>query len=231
MQRFPLAWPEGWRRTPAGARKRAHFSKRIFYAANAVTGYQPSSLQELTVTQATKRVVDELGRMGVVDGDWIISTNIETRLDGLPRSGAREPQDPGVAVYWKARGQIRGRGRAQDNATRVMAIDLYDRAADNLAAIAATLEAMRAIERHGGAQILERAFMGFDALPAPKQWWEILEFRAPPAQSPEDNRATINARFRELASKHHPDMPGGSHDRMAEIARARDEGLQSVQDS
>ena len=38
-----------------------------------------------------------------------------------------------------------------------MAIDAYTRTADNLAAVAATLEAMRAIERHGGAQILERA--------------------------------------------------------------------------
>jgi len=47
-----------------------------------------------------------------------------------------------------------------------MAIDIYDTVAGNLAAVAATLDAMRAIERHGGAQILKRAFQGFKALPS-----------------------------------------------------------------
>ncbi|KVD37855.1 hypothetical protein WJ41_22830 [Burkholderia ubonensis] len=62
----------------------------------------------------------------------------------------------GVAVYWETRAGAR----------RVMAIDQYTRVADNLAAVAATLDAMRAIERHGGARILERAFTGFAALAA-----------------------------------------------------------------
>src|SRR3546814_20391176 len=33
--------------------------------------------------------------------DTIISTNVRTRLDGLPRSGEREPNDSGAAVYWE----------------------------------------------------------------------------------------------------------------------------------
>lgn len=40
-------------------------------------------------------------------------------------------------------------------------------------------------------------------------------------------RAAIKARFRELASKHHPDV-GGDHGRMAEISAARDRALQEI---
>ena len=50
---------------------------------------------------------------------------------------------------------------------------------ESLAAIAATLDAMRAIERHGGARVLERAFTGFTAVPAPdarKHWREVFGF-------------------------------------------------------
>jgi hypothetical protein len=31
----------------------------------------------------------------------VISTNVRMRLDGLPRSGEKESQDPGAAVYWQ----------------------------------------------------------------------------------------------------------------------------------
>lgn len=61
-----------------------------------------------------------------------------------------------------------------------MAIDQYYRVEENLAAIAATLDAMRAIERHGGAQILDRASTGFAALQAPmavaRSWREMFGF-------------------------------------------------------
>lgn len=50
------------------------------------------------------------------------------------------------------------------NLSGLIAIDADYRVRDNLAAIAATLEAMRAIERHGGARILERSFT----------WWSPL---------------------------------------------------------
>jgi hypothetical protein len=102
-----------------------------------------------------------------------------------------------------------------------MAIDLYDRVADNLAAIAATLNAMRAIERHGGAQILERAFTGFDALPAPdaRDPFALLGLR--PGATPE----VIQAKFRELARSRHPDTPGGSTAAFQDIQWARDEAL------
>ena len=120
------------------------------------------------MADAMKRVKYELERLGVnVVDDSIVSTNLKLNLAGLPRGDQGEPSDPGVAVYFQKK----------SGPMRVIAIDAYRRVRDNLAAIAATLEAMQAIERHGGAQILERAFTGFDALPAPKKWWDILECR------------------------------------------------------
>ena len=92
-------------------------------------------------------------RLGVHQDDVVVSTNLQTRLDGLPRSNQARPGDPGVCVYWKP----------AKSPMRCMAVDRYDEVQDNLAAVAATLEAMRSIERHGGAAILDRAFTGFAA--------------------------------------------------------------------
>lgn len=189
---YPLSWPFGWKRTK-GRRREANFSK---------------AGRSLTVTEGLQRVLAELQRMGIARNRVIISTNVPTRLDGLPRSGARVPDDPGAAVYWQE----------PSGARRVMAIDLYDRVADNLAAIAATLDAMRAIERHGGAAILERAFTGFEALPAPgaaREWWEVLGVLRSASMD------EITSARRRLASEHHPDK-GGDPARMAEINTAFD---------
>jgi len=124
--------------------------------------------------------------MGIRADDILVSTNIEVRLDGMPRSD-REPKDPGASVYWSAKGK-----------QQCMAIDHYDRAADNLAAIAATLEAARAIGRHGGGEILERAFQGFTALPeraGGKSWYDVLQFQ--PATKPTADE--VRSRFLEMA--------------------------------
>ncbi|MGH9644186.1 MAG: J domain-containing protein [Terriglobales bacterium] len=152
----------------------------------------------------------ELALFGIAEADVLISSNVRTRLDGMPRSDQAEPADPGVAVYWRA-------GKQQ----RCMAIDRYTRVPDNLAAIAATLEAMRAIERHGGASILDRAFSGFIALPAPEQWFQVLGVSSHAA------REEIEAAHRRLAMQHHPDR-GGEDAQMARVNAARDEGLRQV---
>lgn len=195
----PLSWPVGWKRTDPARRREAKFSKARQNQGNG----RYVSARPLTIAEATQRVVDELARMGLSRDDVVVSSNLKLRLDGFPRSDQREPEDPGAAVYWQEAG----------SPARVMAIDQYHRVADNLAAIAATLEAMRAIERHGGAAILERAFTGFDALPAPgaaRSWWEVLG--VPAGATP----TQIRDAYRRLASQHHPDR-GGSEARMAEI--------------
>jgi hypothetical protein len=193
----PLQWPVGWKRTDAARRKSGRFRSE---------GYGRPA-RNLSISESVGRVLAELDRMGFKRDDIVISTNVELRLDGLPRSDRGEPADPGAATYWST-----GAGES-----RVMAIDLYDRVADNLAAVAATLEAMRAIERHGGAVVLERAFTGFAALPAPgavRAWWEVLGF-----PSPTVSRDAITAAYRRLRSERHPDR-GGTEASFDEVEQA-----------
>lgn len=207
IEASPLSWPDGWPRTPEHRRAHAKFGKTERHQQ-----YNWTTKKPLSIADAVSRVQVELERLGVRHGDMIISTNLQLRLDGLPRSGQVEPRDPGVAVYWVTRNKPQ----------RVMAVDTYTRVADNLAAIAATLEAMRSIERHGGAQILDRAFTGFTALPPPpakRAWWEVL------GVSPRATRDEILSAHRSLTMKHHPDK-GGDPALMAEINAARDAALE-----
>lgn len=186
---FPLSWPVGWKRTPAQRRTRAKFS------AGGANGKTP-----LTVAQATGRVLASLELMRLRRADIVVSSNLLLRNDGLPRSGQPEPADPGVTVYW--------RDFTQDGQpARCMASDRYTRVADNLAAIAATLEAMRAIERHGGAEVLNRAFEGFAALPGPTaghrmHWSEVL------GCARDSSMKDIRAAHQRARSAAHPDHGG-----------------------
>lgn len=207
IQAYPLQWPPGWKRTASYARKSGRFRRETAVGSNGIT-----RSMRMTVADGVERVLQELIRMGVARDDIVVSSNMPTRLDGLPRSDARNPEDSGVAVYWRA---LRA-GKSQP--PKCMAIDRYHSVGDNLAAIAATLEAMRAIDRHGGAEILERAFTGFVALPAPEQWFTIL------GVSSHASRDEIETAHQRLAARHHPDK-GGDHGTMSRINVARDEGL------
>lgn len=187
---YPLCWPDDQRR--ATTRKHGKF-------------LGPTK-QWISVHEAVKRLLYELARLNIRDSEVIISTNIPLRIDGLPRSD-KEPKDPGVAVYWQKEKQL----------PRCIALDLYTAVADNIAGIAATLEAMRAIERHGGVGILDRVFKGFAALPenASRNWREILGIQGTAT------RELITARYRALAQVHHPDK-GGDRVMFEEITRARE---------
>jgi hypothetical protein len=209
MKSFPLQWPTGWRRTKPEQRSRAKFNKKTYqsYTGGMSGGYWRSS--EVTITEGTKRVLEQLRGFGVEEGDAIISTNLKLRLDGLPKGDQAEPTDPGVAVYWQRKG---------DQQHKSMAIDRYDRVADNLAAIAATLDAMRAIERHGGAMILERAFLGFQCLPMPNTWRSCLAYSDDATPTLEE----VKQVYRKKADIHHPDH-GGNEAKMAELNWAMQE--------
>ncbi len=206
---YPLSWPPGWKRTPAGNRNFGRFGT----TKNSRVGNWRSR-DVISVHEATRRLREELGRMAVRDDDLVLSTNLRLRLDGMPRSEQAQPADPGAAIYWTD---------PWTSQPRCMAIDRYTKVEQNIAALAATIEAMRAIERHGGAVVLERAFTGFTALPAPaaaRPWWEVLECTRNASAD------VIRARYRHLASIAHPDK-GGSEDRMAELNRARDEAFEA----
>lgn len=193
---FPLQWPAGWPRTPVAQQRYAKFGSKKG---------ESTRVTDITIAEGTARVLEQLGRMGIDREVIVISTNLQLRRDGLPLSRQAAPRDAGAAVYWQTVGGER----------RVMAIDQYYRVEENLAAIAATLDAMRAIERHGGAQILDRAFTGFTALPAPtaaRSWREVMTFGA---STP--TREQLRQRYRALASIRHPDRAGGSDTAMAEL--------------
>jgi hypothetical protein len=209
-QRYPLSWPQGWKRTPPHQRQRARFKRsETKYQASSVPGGQGYSYRQtsaLTVSSALeRRLLPELRRLGVMREHVIVSTNVPTRLDGLPYSNAKEPDDPGVAVYFRMSGK-----------PRVLACDTWDRVADNIAAVAGHIEAIRAIDRYGVGTI-EQAFAGYQALPTQASpWWTILEFDQRPS-----TWAMVEERHRELTKKHHPDR-GGRSDTMAKINAARD---------
>lgn len=168
---------------------------------------------------ASAACLDQLQKMGIAGQDTVISTNVRTRLDGFPRSNEPAPVDPGAAVYWEESSGER----------RAIAIDRYTTVADNLAAIAATLDALRAVERHGGATILQRAFRGFTALPAPgetvKRTWRQVFGIQPDVKVSAD---TLHA-YRRMAAEHHTDR-GGSRALMAEMNVAKPESVQVSQD-
>lgn len=181
---YPLTWPQGWKRTPEFSRGWAKFGTRQGYTR-----------EKLTLVGGRNRVLGTLGRMNA--RGVVISTNVRTRNDGLPRSGEREPNDPGAAVYWTT----------PKGEKRCMAVDQYARVADNLGAIAGTLEAMRAIERYGGATILDRAFTGFVALPPPpdlRSWRDVL--RIPDGVGV--TQADLEDRYKRRRSEAHPDKGG-----------------------
>jgi hypothetical protein len=202
--RFPLAWPLGWTRTPAQRRQRAAFRKHTTTTVSTGGGQTKQTRDRpLTVAEALTRLAGELSRLGATHE--LVSSNLSVRLDGLPRSGQAEPEDPGAAVYFKLEG-----------APRCLACDRWDRVADNIAAVAQHIDALRRIDRYG-VGTMEQAFAGYAAL-APSagvDWWFVLGVR------PTATWVEVEEAYRRLSKERHPDA-GGSEAAMAELNVARD---------
>jgi len=145
----------------------------------------------------------------------VISSNIPVRTDGLPYANVANPADPGIAVYWTT-------GKSEP---KVMACDCWRRVRENIRAVGLAVEGLRAIERSGATQILERAYMGFAALPAVTGLAKVRIWRDVLGLAGEFTREVLELRFRELARSAHPDVAGGSHEAMTELTRARTEAL------
>jgi hypothetical protein len=202
---YPLSWPLGRERTARSDRKAADFGKRD---SNTSGGYR--FLRRLSVAQALDRIHCEISAYTRAGRSWridpagvVVSTNVRTRRDGLPYSGEREPDDPGVAVYFQLDGE-----------DYCLACDRWTRVADNMAAIAAHLGALRGIERWGVGD-LRQAFAGYTALPAPEgaRWHDVL------GVAPDARRVEIDAAYRRRRSETHPDR-GGSADEFDAVQRA-----------
>lgn len=206
IQAYPLSWPPHRKRTPANQQRRANFHRKV-EVTSQYGGTSWKKKEGLTVADSRDRVLHELEALG--GQRVVISSNMELRNDGLPRSGQREPNDPGVAVYFEMNKQ-----------PHCLSCDTWDRCADNLAAIAKHVEAMRGQLRWGVADVATM-FSGFKALPGPlvtappmtvedaarfiaanagvAHWGTISGF-------PDNFRSA----YRIVAKKFHPDANGGT---------------------
>jgi hypothetical protein len=199
IKRFPLEWPVGWKRTASRQRIAASF------------GTKRTVNRRLTVMIATERLENEVERLGARNP--VLSTNVSLRLDGRPRSD-ENPSDPGAAIYFSFKGKA-----------NVLACDRFLTVADNIAAIAGHIEALRRVERYGVGTI-EQALAGYKALPADSaaNWRAVFGFGA-------DARPTVDqvdTAYKSLAKTKHPDA-GGTEIEMAHLNRARDYALMELQ--
>lgn len=199
-QAHPLAWPAGWPR--AQFRSHSPFHKR------KDTGRGYANKVDVTMAVARKQLGRELDLIGA--RCIVLSTNVELNLNGEPRGDRARPSDVGVACYFKLK----------DRDT-VLACDKWLRVEDNIVAIAKHIEALRGQQRWGVGSV-EQAFTGYQALPAPEQWWQVL------GTGPNANVDEINAAWRKLSAAAHPDRPGGSDAAQARINAARDTALSSL---
>lgn len=163
------------------------------------------------------RVRDELFRelrLLVGYSKVILSTNIPLTKDGLPYGRHATPSDRGVAVYFTYKGKPMS-----------IACDKWMKVEDNMQGILKTVEAMRGIQRWGASEMLDRAFSGFAALPAPaseeQPWYVVLNVN--PNCSLEEAKRARNT----LAMKHHPDYGDNADSTMMiKINKAWEEALQ-----
>lgn len=160
---------------------------------------QRSQFAPVAFAIARDELLAELRRLGA--RDVVLSSNIPLRKDGYPTADfeRRRIHDHGVAVYFRRNGK-----------PQVLACDRWDRVEHNLRALARSIEALRGLTRWGASDILERAFLGMTALPAPEQWWSAL------GVGENASLAEIEAAFRSRMKQAHPDV-GGSEGQAAKL--------------
>lgn len=143
---WPLSWPAGWERTPAGLRRRARF-------------------EPTTVFHEVQRILDELRLLGVRSGEIVISTSLKVRPDGIPYTKQPRVEDPGAAVWFILRG-----------AERVLASDRWDRIEQNLHAIALHISSIRGQERWGVGSAAQAfaGFVALPEQATGTPWWHYF---------------------------------------------------------
>lgn len=179
IEAYPLYWPEHRKRTERHYRERSKFEASFARSRDEVV----------------RQVQLLVGRYS--KSNLIISTNIALRRDGLPLANQRQPDDPGVAIYFTYRKK-----------QVCFACDRWQKVEDNMHAIALTIDALRGINRWGTGDMVEAAFRGFEALPAPGQssaqpWRSVLGLPPGPV-----SRGAIDDAYRIARSRSHPDKGG-----------------------
>lgn len=198
VQRYPLEWPLGWKRHKSFERRNGQFK---------------AEKRAINVERATYRLQEQLDKLGAKNAT--LSTNLSLNLRGIPR-GDERPSDPGVAVYFSFKGKA-----------TVLACDSYMTVADNIAAIAAHIDALRRIDRYGVGTI-EQALAGYKALPADTaaDWRAVFGI---PATQNIVTLDDVNREYQRLARQYHPDITHDDGARMAWLNRARDYAYSELQ--
>jgi hypothetical protein len=198
-QAYPLSWPAGWPRHKGPQDSDQRFKGPTFQWDRVYRGLK-----------------EELRRIGATN--IVVSTNQPLRGDGMPYAQQRNIQDVGVAAYF-----------TRGDKSLVMAQDRFWSIIGNMRSLTMAIEGLRQMERHGGATMMERAFDGFLALPAPEDCWSILgidreiilKMRSR-EHHPNECRQLIIDFFKQGAKVH---MNGGDLDR---LVKARDEALRQI---
>jgi hypothetical protein len=170
----------------------------------------------ITMATASERLEDQVERLG---GRYpILSTNVELRMDGRPRADRSPPADPGAAVYFELKGK-----------PYALACDTYTEVAQNIAALANHIDALRRQERYGVASAAE-SLQAFQALPAPdhmlpeRKPWRLLlglaESWPPDGTHLDVVRDTITRHYRAEAIKAQNDQSA-----LSDLNIARDAAL------
>ena len=178
----PLTWPVGWKRARRRSRSRL----------------DPRGM--LSTARAIEELTHELERRAGAR-NVVLSSNLDLRLDGTPRSNQRRLDDPGVAVYFRRNGE-----------DIVLACDRWDRIEHNIRAITKHVEAMRGQERWGVGS-LDQAFTAYRALPpqggsSAPDWRVTLGVQNGEAVDADRLRSL----YRAAAKRAHPDTGGSSQD-------------------
>lgn len=171
---------------------------------------QRSRFENKTITVCKKALVDEVSRMAgtIAAIEMVLSTNIPLRQDGEFRADYTKKTitDKGVSVFFERNGK-----------KLCFACDRWQTVEENIWAIVKSLENMRGLERWGVSEMSDRAFTGFAQIEAPKPLdiWKVLGFI-----NPIKNLQVIEAAYKHLSKRRHPDMPGGSHEAFTELQNA-----------
>jgi hypothetical protein len=191
IKAFPLCWPDGWARTK----------------------HRASSPYKVSTDAA---VTDLIASVRLAGGsEIIISSNVPTRRDGTMYRGDHAEQripDPGVAVYWTARGP------KGERVPRGIPCDHWYTVRENVRALGMAIDCIRGLARCGAGEIQERAYTGFARLPEttgvePFDCWTIL------GVARGASRQQLTERLRELTRTEHPDH-GGSSEAFSRITQA-----------
>lgn len=157
---------------------------------------------KLRLGQALDALRREIKLLGVRDA--IITCNLPVGSYGTFLIDDGRLADPGVAVYFTLK-----------NAPLAMGCDKWEKLCDNVNALAHTIEAIRGIARWGSTQMMEQAFRGFSALPAPdSDWRTVFQLHGPVSFD------DVRVRYKDLALHAHPDREGGDNDAMVRLNRA-----------